>query len=72
MKEISENKSSYNSFFRWKKYVVFEEPLRFSPKCSMCIELNLEQYFGIKKSVIEDVNSYWNVEKDCKNMSFQN
>jgi hypothetical protein len=37
----------------------------------MCIQLNLEKYVGVKKSVVKDVGSYWgkqNCITDLKDM----
>jgi hypothetical protein len=63
---LSENKAMYNNYFKWKKYVQFEkEQYSMNVFCDMCIQLQLEEYTGIKKSVINDIAGYWNKWKNC-------
>ena len=66
MISISQNKTAYNSFFRWKEHVTFQRPIRFSTICHMCIQLNLERHLGVKKSVVKSIKDYWSVENNCK------
>jgi hypothetical protein len=55
---LDSNKTAYNSYFKWKKHVQFYTALNihygFSPICDMCIYLHLEDFFGIKKKIIND------------------
>lgn len=69
---VASNKTAYNSYFKWKKYVNFENTSRkFPPFCEMCIYLHLEDYFGIKKSIKKDLGEkFWSVETQCnKNLN---
>ena len=66
MISISQSKQTYNSFFSWKEHVAFERPVRFAPICHMCIQLNLERYLGVKKSIVSSIKDYWSVENNCK------
>ena len=65
LKEISNDKNKYNSYFSWKKNVVFKNPIPLSPICSMCIHLLFENYYGIKNSMIKDLDNYWS-RKNCQ------
>ena len=33
----------------------------------MCIKLQLESYFGIEQSIIQDLDNYWNDDNLCLN-----
>lgn len=68
---LSKNKSAYNDYFKWKEHVVFDQPVLFNPICHMCIQLNLEKYFGVKKSVISNLADYFSVRKNCKTVAEQ-
>ena len=63
LKYLDSNRTAYNEYFKWKKYVKFVPVL--NSLCDLCIQLQLDSYFGVKHSIIKDVNSYWNV-KDCR------
>ena len=61
------NETAYNSYFKWKKYIRFdnlEYPIH--PICDLCIQLQLDEYFGIKKSVISSLDEYSN-KNNCNN-----
>jgi len=64
---LSKNKEAYNSYFKWKKHVVFKEKdfIKFNPICSMCIQMQLDAFLGIKKSIVENVEAYGDVSKKC-------
>lgn len=63
---LDSNRTAYNSYFKWKKHVIFRKKISiFSPICDMCIKLNLEEFFGIEQSVIEDLGVYWNRNLHC-------
>jgi len=36
-----------------------------SPLCSMCIQLNLEKWLGLKPKIIHDVGKLWEKRADC-------
>lgn len=66
---LSRNKTAYNSFFKWKKYIRFTYN-EYKSFCDMCIKLNLEDYFGIKQSVTYDLD--WDSIGNCKAPVFEN
>lgn len=69
---LANNKTAYNSYFKWKKHVNFykalnpKHTLKYNFMCDMCIQLHLEDFFGIKSKIIVG-----NPHKkyDCKNYS---
>lgn len=64
---LDNNKTAYNSYFKWKKHVNFlDYTVSYGFVCEMCIQLHLETFYGIKKKVINDFNSYWNKGTQCK------
>ena len=68
---LEKNKTAYNSYFKWKKHITFHNlKTAYCTICSMCIKLQLEEFFGIEKKVIEDIGSYWSREKQCKLPSY--
>ena len=71
---LSENQTAYNSYFAWKKHVSFLDYSvdDFNPLCTMCIHLQLEEYFGIRKSRIDDVETYWSSKLNCKEPKINN
>ena len=64
---LSENRTAYNSYFKWKKHVSFfiKPWTKVGPICDMCIQLHLEDYFGVKKKSIKNVTAIWNANDDC-------
>jgi hypothetical protein len=63
---LDKNVTAYNSYFKWKKHVSFyNNSNSFGPICNMCIQLQLENYFGIKKRVIDDIPGYWSKKNNC-------
>ena len=64
---LDNNKTAYNSYFKWKKHVNFlDYTVSYGFVCEMCIYLHLETFYGMKKKVITDFNSYWNKGAQCK------
>ena len=64
---LDKNVTAYNSYFKWKKHIsFFKNSISFAPICNMCIQLQLENYFGIKKSLINDLAGYWSRKRNCK------
>ena len=58
--------SAYNSYFNWKKYLKYNHVgTKNGHFCEMCIQLNLDFYFGIKKNVINNLGTLWGVENNC-------
>ena len=67
LKYLDSNKTAYNSFFKWKKYVKFEKfRSTMTPICEMCIYLHLEDYFGIQKKIINDLSKFASINENCK------
>lgn len=65
---LSQNKTAYNSYFKWKKYIRFTDN-EYKSFCDMCIKLHLEDYFGVKQSVVEDLE--WDSVGNCKSPVFE-
>jgi hypothetical protein len=75
---LNSNRDEYNRYFAWKKYVKFtnrknalthqfNKGIFVPPFCDICIALHLENYFGIRKSVIRDTGpTFWSVKTDCQ------
>lgn len=60
LKYISLNKTAYNSYFQWKKYIKFKSyNSRIQPFCEMCIKLHMESFVGIEKKELNNVKAYW-------------
>jgi alpha-1,3-fucosyltransferase len=68
MLKVASNSTLYNSYFKWKQYIRYVHYPSTASICEMCIMLNLEQYYGIKRSVIGDLNSFWNESSECKKL----
>ena len=68
MKHLSNNKTAYNSYFKWKKHIVYQKKkYGFLPICEMCIKLNLDKIYGVKQSIIKDITEYWSPRSSCSN-----
>jgi hypothetical protein len=74
LKYLNNNATAYNSYFKWKKNVIFsKDDIRvnsFRPICDMCIKLHLEDIDGIEHKVYNDLSGYWSKEKNCKSNPF--
>ncbi len=72
---MSKNQTAFNSYFKWKEHVIFpntsysERPVK-RVICDMCIYLRLANYFGIKKSILDDAVDYWDRNKSCTQIKF--
>jgi hypothetical protein len=68
---LSQNKEAYNNYFKWKKFVQFgTSKYSMNYFCNICIQLQLEEYIGVKKSIINDIEGYWGKEKNCRSFRF--
>lgn len=68
LKYLDKNKTAYNSYFKWKRYVIirnYTEP-HASEICEFCIRLNLERYTGVKKKIIKNLQQFWQQKIDCQ------
>jgi alpha-1,3-fucosyltransferase len=63
---LSKNKAAYNSYFRWKKHVIFDENIIAGHICELCIILNLDAYKKIETRSIGKLSEFWNAKKECK------
>lgn len=66
---LSKNTTAYNSYFKWKKYIKLTNN-EYKSFCDMCIKLHLEDFFGPKLGVVNDLG--WNYKKMCKKPVFGN
>ncbi|RNA03452.1 Glyco 3-alpha-L-fucosyltransferase A [Brachionus plicatilis] len=53
LKYLDQNKTAYNSYFKWKKYVLFKHRYQSSNLCDMCLMLNLENEMPIRRNIIK-------------------
>ena len=67
MRYLDSNRTAYNSYFKWKRHVIFESlPFHHIPFCSMCIQLHLEEHVGLKRKILHNFSQLWDVGKQCK------
>lgn len=67
LKYLDKNVTAFNEYFQWKKHVQFLDYIvDYGMICDMCIQLHLEDFYGIKQQVINDFDKYWSRSKDCK------
>lgn len=64
---VGSNSTAYNSYFKWKKYIRLTGN-EFKNFCDMCIKLQLEDFLGVKQSVVENPN--WDYKSNCKQPLF--
>ncbi len=70
---LDNNKTAYNSYFKWKKYIKFiDNGPRNGQICELCLRLNLDIYEGIENHVITDMNKFWSAGSDCENFDENN
>jgi hypothetical protein len=70
---LSNNKTAYNSYFIWKKYINFEmNPSRMGFLCEMCIQLHLEDQVGYINKKQIDVTELYNLNKTCYGVKREN
>jgi hypothetical protein len=68
---LDQNKTAYNSYFKWKKHIWFHNiKSTYTSICSMCIKLQLEEYTGVKKHIVHDIHEIWD-RKMCKSPNMQ-
>ena len=73
LKYLDSNKTAYNEYFKWKKYIRFDS-LEYprQPICDLCVYLHLEDYYGVKQSIIKNIGSFWNLKSNCKSVNIIN
>jgi hypothetical protein len=63
---LDSNKTAYNEYFKWKKYVKFNaSDQSMHHFCNLCIQMHLNSQFGIQKSIINNIGGYWSKE-NCR------
>jgi alpha-1,3-fucosyltransferase len=63
---LDSNKTAYNEYFKWKKYVKFNSSDQSMHHfCNLCIQMHLNAQFGIQKSIINNIGAYWSKE-NCR------
>jgi alpha-1,3-fucosyltransferase len=72
MLKVANDAELYNSYFKWKQYMKYIKYPDYFTTCEMCIMLNLEEYFGIKRSVIPNTQEFWNSKIDCQTIDDNN
>ena len=65
---LDQNKTAYNEYFKWKKYVKFNSDF-IHPFCDMCIKLHMESFYGIEKKIRWDIGDDNKFDKICKRPS---
>lgn len=72
---LSNNKSAYNSYFIWKKYIKIDSRNLFGSGflCEMCIKLHLEDNIGYsEKKHLENLNKTYGLYENCKEFDEKN
>ena len=70
---LSNNKTAYNSYFIWKKYINFEmNPSKMGILCEMCIQLHLEDQVGYINNKQINVTELYNLNENCYGLSKEN
>ena len=56
---LSNNKTAYNEYFKWKKYTqVYLKTIRNYDLCKICIKLHLDSVYGIEYKSINITRLY--------------
>jgi hypothetical protein len=66
---LASNKTAYNGYFEWKRFVKYNgdrKRINRANICEMCIMLNIDEEYGFEKKFIEDLDLHWNVKSNCK------
>ena len=70
---LSNNKTAYNSYFKWKQWIRVRDKNPFQAYiCEMCIKLHLEKYTGIERKQLGSLNDYMGMETNCKGLKVSN
>jgi alpha-1,3-fucosyltransferase len=70
---LSNNKTEYNNFFNWKKYINFEtNPSKMGILCEMCIQLHLEDQVEYVNKKRVDVKELYNLNRNCYGLKKEN
>ncbi|CAF0794199.1 unnamed protein product [Brachionus calyciflorus] len=68
---LEKNSTAYNEYFKWKKYIKKTDN-EYKQFCDMCIKLNLENFYGIQKSQVNDLETFWGYKKNCLTPQIEN
>jgi len=70
---LNNNKTAYNNFFNWKRYINFElNPPVMGYLCEMCIQLHLEDQIGYVGKKNLDVIKLYNLTQNCYGLKNEN
>jgi len=71
---LNMNKTAYNEYFEWKKYIKINlNRPRMGFICEMCIKLNLEELTGVLQiKELKQVRKLYNKNENCNGTLFQN
>lgn len=71
---LDRNKTAYNSYFKWKKYLRVDTKKSIGGYlCEMCIKLNLEENLGIVEyKQLVDLKKMFGLFQTCLDASFIN
>ncbi len=74
MKYLNNNKTAYNEYFKWKKYLSYtSNPPKMAFLCEMCIKLHLEEQINqIEVKKLNFVKKLYNMYENCYGTEFQN
>lgn len=69
---LDKNKSMYNDYFKWKRYIrIDENPVVGGFLCEMCIKLNLEENLKlVEHKQLNDLRKSFGLIDNCFNVSF--
>lgn len=71
---VGSNKTLYNSYFKWKKYIRMDKKkLIGGYLCEMCIKLHLEQNLGViehKRLELNDLRKMFGLFENCLDVGF--
>jgi len=70
---LNNNKTAYDNFFYWKRYINFElKPPNMGYLCEMCIQLHLEDQIGYINKKQIDVTELYNLTQNCYGLNKEN
>lgn len=69
---LDNNKTAYNSYFKWKKYIrVSKKKSTGGYLCEMCIQLNLEEKLAyVGKKSLQSAQKMYGLNENCLDVSF--
>ena len=68
------NATAYNQYFEWKRFITVEKRNENGYLCEMCIQLQLEEKLGIRKSNHYDqseLDRLYGLKENCRNLALK-